>query len=242
MGTLRSQTILADRASARANAFGVQSGPHGRLVAIAPTSRAYAFGARTLDLVVGTILALVALPLIVLVAVVVRLDSPGPVIFRQQRVGVGGRLFTFYKFRTMQADARVRFPELYAYRYSQADIDQMYFKIFDDPRLTRLGRRLRRTSLDELPNLLCVLRGDMALVGPRPELPDMLRYYRPEQLPKFSVKPGVTGLAQVTGRGILRFQDTIRADLEYVRRRSVAFDLEILVRTVKSVITRVGAF
>ncbi|HET8568497.1 MAG TPA: sugar transferase [Candidatus Limnocylindria bacterium] len=238
------QTILADRAGVRADpvvghdADGLGSD----VVAAAPTPSMYALCSRALDIVLGTALTIVALPVMAVVAVLVRLDSPGPVIFSQRRVGLAGRPFTFYKFRTMRADARARFPDLYAYRYTEAEIEQMYFKIFDDPRLTRLGRRLRKTSLDELPNLLCVLRGDMALVGPRPELPEMVRYYRPEQLPKFSVKPGVTGLAQVTGRGILRFQDTIAADLEYVRRRSFAFDIEILLRTIRSVVTRVGAF
>jgi lipopolysaccharide/colanic/teichoic acid biosynthesis glycosyltransferase len=158
------------------------------------------------------------------------------------RVAKDGRLFTFYKFRTMQVDARQKFPELYRYEYSEEEINRMRFKLLDDPRLTRLGRHLRKTTLDEIPNLVSVLVGDMTLVGPRPEIPEMLRYYTSEQLEKFSVKPGVTGLAQVSGRGVLRFQETIIADLEYVRRRSFWFDMEIVVRTIKVVFLRLGAF
>jgi lipopolysaccharide/colanic/teichoic acid biosynthesis glycosyltransferase len=181
-------------------------------------------------------------PVILLLAVVIKLDSPGPAIFRQRRVGRGGRLFTFYKFRTMAVDAAARHPELFAYEYSDEEVRSMYFKVLADPRLTRFGRYLRRTSLDELPNLFSVLTGDITLVGPRPELPEMLRYYTLDQLQKFSVKPGVTGLAQVNGRGVLRFQETIAADLEYCRRRSFWLDLVILVRTVRVVALRVGAF
>lgn len=202
----------------------------------------YEAAKRALDLAVSLIGLVIALPVMLLVGLIVRLDSPGPVIFRQTRVGKDGRPFTFYKFRTMYADARERFPELYSYQYTDEEVQTMYFKVLHDPRLTRFGRHVRKTSLDELPNLINVLRGDMTLVGPRPELPEMLPYYTPEQLVKFSVKPGVTGLAQVTGRSVLRFQQTIAADVEYVRRRSFWFDIAILVRTVRTVLLRVGAF
>jgi len=197
---------------------------------------------RVVGVVVSVVGLIVCAPLLLLLALAIKLDSPGPAIFRQQRVGQGGRLFTFYKFRTMLVDAAERYPELYAYEYSDDEVQCMYFKVLHDPRLTRFGRYLRRTSLDELPNLFSVLTGDITLVGPRPELPEMLRYYSAEQLAKFSVKPGVTGLAQVTGRGVLRFQETIAADLEYCRRRSFWFDMMILGRTVKVVALRAGAF
>lgn len=184
---------------------------------------------------------LVTLPVIAALAVVIRLDSGGPVFFRQERVGRGGGTFTFYKFRTMYADARDRFPELYRYAYDDDELRSMYFKLPYDPRLTRVGRRLRRTSLDELPNLINVLRGDMSLVGPRPEIPEMLPHYLPHQLAKFAVKPGLTGLAQVSGRNILRFQETIGRDLDYVARRSFWRDLWILVKTPVVVILMIGA-
>lgn len=212
------------------------------LPAAPPTHPGYELATRVLDLSIASIGLVISLPIMLVLAVMVRLDSPGPIIFRQRRLGEGGKLFTLYKFRTMWAEARDRFPELYSYRYSDEDIKTMYFKMADDPRLTRFGRYLRKTSLDELPNLFNVIRGEMSLVGPRPEIPEMLRYYTEPQLVKFSVKPGVTGLAQVSGRGILTFQETIAADLEQCYRRSFLFDLVVLARTVKCVILRVGAF
>jgi len=141
----------------------------------------------------------------------------------------------------MYVDARERYPDLYAYDYSPEDVEKMFFKLPHDPRLTRLGKRLRRTSLDELPNLFCVLLGRMTLVGPRPEIPEMVAYYRDDQLMKFSVKPGLTGLAQVSGRNILKFQETIAADLAYVEQRGFSRDMWILVRTVKAVLLMMGA-
>src|SRR5206468_10922795 len=135
------------------------------------------------------------------------------------------------KFRTMYDDARDRFPELYAYDFSDGDFTSSYYKLADDPRNTRVGRWLRRTTLDELPNLFNVLKGDLSLVGPRPELPELVRYYHPEQLMKFSVKSGITGLAQVSGRNNLTIQQQIDADLEYVRRCSFFYDLGLILRT-----------
>jgi lipopolysaccharide/colanic/teichoic acid biosynthesis glycosyltransferase len=202
----------------------------------------YVILARLLDLVVGSLLLLISLPVIVVLAVLVRHDSSGPILFSQTRVGRFGRPFTFYKFRTMWVDARERFPDLYTYAYTDQEVRTMYFKQIDDPRVTPFGRLLRRTSLDELPNLINVLRGEMALVGPRPEIPQMLPYYRPHQLRKFSVKPGITGVAQISGRGLLSFQETIAADLEHCQQRSLWFDVMILWRTMKCVALRVGAF
>jgi lipopolysaccharide/colanic/teichoic acid biosynthesis glycosyltransferase len=184
----------------------------------------------------------IALPPMLLVAVLIRLDSDGPILFRQTRVGQFGRPFTFYKFRTMWVDARERFPELYSYVYTDQQIKTMYFKLIDDPRLTPFGRALRKTSLDELPNLINVIRGEMSLVGPRPEIPEMLPYYDTHQLRKFSLKPGITGIAQVSGRGLLTFQETIAADLQHCEQRSPWFDVLILLRTMKCVALRIGAF
>lgn len=197
---------------------------------------------RALDLLVAIPALVLALPIIVLIGVAIRIDSPGPIVFRQQRVGRNGVPFRFYKFRTMYVDARERFPHLYRYQYDQETIRTMKFKLIDDPRLTRLGRYLRKTSLDELPNLLNVITGDVSLVGPRPEIPEMLPYYEGWQLAKFSVKPGVTGLAQISGRGLLSFQDTIAADVEYVAGRGIGLDLSIILSTVIEVIRRQGAF
>ena len=187
------------------------------------------------------VLLVLALPFIALLAVIVKLDSRGPVIFRQTRVGTNGRLFTFYKFRTMHVDARERFPELYAYDYSPEEAETMFFKLATDPRCTRVGRLLRRTSLDELPNVWNVIMGDMSLVGPRPEIPEMLPHYRRDQLAKFTVKPGLTGQAQISGRNLLTFQETIRHDLDYLEKRSVRFDLQVLARTPVVVVQMIGA-
>ena len=204
-------------------------------------SRGYHLFKRLYDVVVAVVALVVFSPVIALLAIVIRLDSRGSPFFRQTRVGRNGELFWFYKFRTMHVDARERFPDLYAYDYSDDDIANMFFKLPFDPRNTRVGKWLRRTSLDELPNLVNVLNGRMSLVGPRPEIPEMLPYYEPDQYCKFAVKPGVTGLAQVSGRNILRFVETNAHDVEYVETRSTRTDLRILFRTVGTVILMVGA-
>src|SRR5262249_48951335 len=148
----------------------------------------------------------------------------------------------FVKFRTLYADARVRFKELYAYQYTQEQLETLRFKVERDPRITPQGEWLRRTTLDELPNFWNVLKGDMALVGPRPEIPEMLKYYTPEMAVKFAVRPGITGLAQISGRGRLGFYETVRLDVEYVRTRSFRTDLRILFLTVQKILVRDGAF
>jgi lipopolysaccharide/colanic/teichoic acid biosynthesis glycosyltransferase len=206
-----------------------------------PRSAAYHLTKRAIDVVLASMLLVATAPVIAVIALLIRLDSRGRAIFVQHRVGANGRLFRFYKFRTMYVDARERFPELYAYDYGDDELESMFFKLPYDPRCTRVGKRLRRTSLDELPNLFNVLKGDMTFVGPRPEIPEMLPYYEPEQLCKFAVTPGMTGLAQVSGRNILRFVETNAKDIEYVQRRSLRLDLSILVRTVGVVFLMIGA-
>jgi lipopolysaccharide/colanic/teichoic acid biosynthesis glycosyltransferase len=201
----------------------------------------HAFAQRLTDIVLASLGLVVSSPLQILVGALIAAESPGPVILRQQRIGRGGSTFTLYKFRTMHVDAADRFPELCAHEYTPEQIDTVCFKFPYDPRLTRLGRQLRRASLDELPNLVNVLKGDMTLVGPRPEIREMLRYYRPDQLLRFAVKPGLTGLAQITGRDMLTFQETIEADLRFVAERSYRLELRILARTVRVVLGRVGA-
>ena len=208
----------------------------------ARTQRSYAFAKRALDIAVSVVVLALAWPVMLLIALAIRIDSGGPVLFRQERVGLGGEIFGFYKFRTMYADARARFPDRYAYRYTRREFEELVLKTPDDPRLTRLGRRLRTTSLDELPNLINVLRGEMSLVGPRPELPEMVRYYTPRELLKFTVRPGVTGLWQVSGRALLRNGQQLENDVRYVQTRSFALDIEVLARTAKAVVLRIGAF
>jgi lipopolysaccharide/colanic/teichoic acid biosynthesis glycosyltransferase len=197
---------------------------------------------RVFEVLTAGLVLLLTLPVTLTIALIVWLDSPGPIVFRQIRVGRHGRLFKFAKFRTLYADARERWPELYAYRYTADEVAALHFKLKNDPRVTRVGRWLRKSTLDELPNLWNVLTGEVALVGPRPEIPEMLPYYDLQGLTKFSVRPGITGLAQVKGRGELSFLDTVQYDVEYVDTRGFRLDAEILVRTLLCTILRRGAF
>ena len=197
---------------------------------------------RLFEITVAALVLLATLPLMLVVAAVIRLGTPGPALFRQRRVGRNGEIFEFWKFRTMYVDARERFPELYAYRYGPGQLDHTRFKQEEDPRLTPQGRWLRKTSIDELPNFVNVLRGEVALVGPRPEIPEMLPYYQGEDLLKFSVRPGITGMAQVAGRGLLTFRETVDLDIRYVREQSRRLDVWIVGRTIRHVVRGVGAF
>lgn len=175
-------------------------------------------------------------PLLVPVAIAVRLGSPGPALFRQVRIGRDGREFRVVKFRTMYVDAEQRLSEL----LQRNETDGLLFKITDDPRITRTGRFLRRTSIDELPQLLNVLRGDMSLVGPRP-LPVKDSDFTGDTRRRLLVRPGITGLWQVNGRSRLGWEDAVRLDLYYVENWSIALDLAILLRTVGAVVRGTGA-
>jgi exopolysaccharide biosynthesis polyprenyl glycosylphosphotransferase len=187
----------------------------------------------------GAALLIVLLaPVFAAVALVVRLDSPGPVVHRQTRVGRGGAPFTMMKFRTMVADAERLRPQL----VGTNEQDGRMFKIRRDPRITRAGRLLRRCSLDELPQLFNVVRGDMSLVGPRPPLPDEVARYNEVELRRLAVKPGLTGLWQVSGRSNLSWDETIALDLGYVDNWSPSVDLGVLLRTVRAVIAGTGAY
>ena len=197
---------------------------------------------RLLEIVVASIMLVLTSPIMLVVGIIIRLGTKGNALFFQPRVGKNCVPFPFVKFRTMYADARERFPDLYAYQYTDEEIQQMKFKIYNDPRVTPQGKWLRVSTLDELPNFWNVLTGDMALVGPRPEIPEMIPYYSSEQLVKFSVRPGITGLAQISGRGRLSFRDTVKLDVEYVNNRSLLLDLKILALTVYKMVTRDGAF
>lgn len=187
---------------------------------------------RTIDVVLASVALVLAIPVILIITTLIRLTSPGPSLMRQVRVKQGGRLFTFYKFRTMPIDAKLRYSTAYAYEYSEQELAGIPFKQPNDTRNTRLGQRIRRVSLDELPNLISCIRGDISLVGPRPELPELIRYYGEQEQAILSVKPGITGLAQVSGRDRLSVRDQQRIDLSYVQRCSLRLDLQILLRTI----------
>lgn len=238
---------------------------------------------RTLDIVVSAVLLAAAAPLLLAIAIAVRLDTPGPAVFRQERVGRGRRSFTLNKFRSMhvgvpsdphrefvlgliRGEADGEEPERAGAdgaRDGASDTDDTdtadgaasvdtdaesapdgapYYKMIADPRVTRMGRLLRRSSLDELPQLWNVLRGDMSLVGPRPPIPYEVDHYPPEWFARFAVKPGITGLWQVSGRSQVTLAEMVRLDVEYAQRRSLRFNLWILVRTVPAVLGARGAW
>ncbi len=226
---------------------------------------------RLIEIPIGLIAVLLLLPVMLIIALIIKLDSPGPALFFQQRMGRSKKVsasklanssqyqvvdtdyscqkkywvpntFRFVKFRTMYADAKERFPEWYDYNYTKDEIYNIAFKVKDDPRITRVGKWLRVSTLDELPNFWNVITGDMRLVGPRPDVPEMLPNYLADQMRKFTVKPGITGLPQINGRGRLTFQKTIEYDLEYVDKKSVLLDLKVIFKTVWKILLRDGAF
>jgi len=198
------------------------------------------FVKRIFDLVVATTALLLAAPVMLLVALAIRLDSPGPVFFRQTRVGLGGKPFTIWKFRSMYVDSEERKKELLA---RNAYTDARLFKLARDPRITRVGRFLRRSSLDELPQLFNVLAGDMSLVGPRPPLPAEVDRYEPHHYERLTVVPGITGPWQVGGRNLITdFEKVVRMERAYIRSWSLLLDAKILLRTVKVVISGEGAY
>lgn len=197
---------------------------------------------RVLEWCFALFVVIASAPLIAVLAVLIRLDSPGPVFFRHKRLGKGAQPFDFIKLRTFYADAKERWPESYAYQYTTSELDELFFKRPEDPRITPMGRWLRKSTFDELPNFWHVLTGDMNVIGPRPEIPEMLQYYKGAERRKFSVRPGISGLAQVSGRGRLNFRDTVRLDLEYVDNRSMKFDFKLFVKTTLSVLRLDGAF
>jgi lipopolysaccharide/colanic/teichoic acid biosynthesis glycosyltransferase len=212
---------------------------------------------RVIDVVLASLLLLFLLPLILLIAVAIKLDTPGPVIFTQQRVGArrqseegrirwGVRTFAFYKFRSMRAgtDQSLHQEHIRAFvhgRLKASDGATAAFKLTRDPRVTRVGAILRRTSLDELPQLFNVLTGDMSLVGPRPVPPYEVAEYRAADTERLTAPPGITGLWQVNGRGELSFAEMVRLDCEYVRHSSLWLDFKILLATLPAVLSGRGA-
>lgn len=207
----------------------------------------YRASKRIFDLVVASMLILCLIPVFLICAVLVWRSSPGPILFRQPRVGAQGREFTFLKFRSMRVDADPSIHREYVAKFINGQAEQYsagkrtMFKLVEDPRVTRAGRFLRRTSLDELPQLFNVVRGNMSLVGPRPPIPYELENYRPEHYRRLAVKPGITGLWQVSGRSHTTFEEMIALDLEYIRRASLLTDLSVLIKTIPVVLNQRGA-
>lgn len=193
---------------------------------------------RPFDIVASLIGLVLLSPVLTGIALAVKLDSRGPVLFRQIRVGKDGREFWFYKFRSMVVDAEAQKQKLMHLN----ELEGPVFKISNDPRITKVGTFLRRTSLDELPQLLNVLKGDMSLVGPRPPLPNEVEKYESWQREKLAVVPGITCLWQISGRNHIGFTEWMRLDIEYIRRQSLGLDMKILSRTLPAVLSRKGAY
>lgn len=196
------------------------------------------FAKRAFDIAGSAALLVVLAPLFIVTAVLIKLASPGPVFYRQERIGLSGEPFHILKFRSMVMDADARLAELLA---AQGTSDTPLFKVDNDPRITPIGRFIRRYSIDELPQLLNVLRGDMSLVGPRPQVDGEVRLYDSKASRRLAVKPGMSGLWQVSGRSNLSWEDSIRLDLYYVENWSVTSDLIILMRTARAVLAHDGA-
>jgi lipopolysaccharide/colanic/teichoic acid biosynthesis glycosyltransferase len=205
---------------------------------------------RVLDIVGATALLALAAPIMAVTALSIALTSKGPVLFRQRRLGEGGVPFVFYKFRSMRSDVDDRIHRDYVSRLIDGDLESVnqgaaarpLYKMVADPRLTSIGRIIRRTSIDELPQLLNVLKGEMSLVGPRPPIPYEVERYQPWHLQRIlEIRPGITGLWQVQGRSRTCFDDMVRLDLQYIRRCSLALDIKILLKTVYVVLKCDGA-
>ena len=195
-------------------------------------------GKRIMD-VVGAAIGLVLFsPVMLLFAILIKLDSVGPVLYKAERVGKGCKPFMFYKLRSMYVGAHESRGSLMHLNQATGPA----FKLFDDPRITRVGRFMRKCSIDELPQLYNVLRGDMSLVGPRPPIPEEVVRYEPWQLRRLSPKPGITCLWQISGRSRLGFDEWMRLDIEYVNNQSFWMDMKILVRTIPAVLLREGAY
>jgi lipopolysaccharide/colanic/teichoic acid biosynthesis glycosyltransferase len=193
-----------------------------------------------LDRVAAALALVFTSPLLLAIAIAIRLDSPGPALFRQTRIGRDGRPFHLWMFRGMHVDARRRFPELYDYRHGAEPLRALGFPPQADPRVTRVGRILRRTRLDELPHLVNVLLGEMSLVGPRPEIPELVPYYGSSAKLVLGVKPGITSLARLLGGEHPAFDESLELELRYVRERSLRMDTGILLGTAWRIVTGRG--
>ena len=193
---------------------------------------------RIIDLTISLIGLVVLWPVFLLIGIAIKIDSPGPIFFKQERVGEDHRTFQIVKFRTMRKGAEEELDDLLEVNEADGPI----FKIRDDPRVTSMGHFLRRTSLDELPQLINVIRGEMSLVGPRPPIPEEVAHYKPWHMKRLSVPPGITGLWQVSGRSNLAFDEMVLLDLYYIEHWSPWMDLALLLRTVPKVMAREGAY
>jgi exopolysaccharide production protein ExoY len=225
---------VTERQATERMAWGAPAGGRGRASA---GSSSQELVRRAFDVAFALTVLVVTAPLVAVAMLAIRLETPGPALFRQRRMGRNGEEFELVKLRGMLVDARTRFPELYDYGASSADEAGRYFFHHDgDPRVTRVGRVLRRYSIDELPNFWNVLKGEMSVVGPRPEIPELAHMYGDALSTVLRVRPGVTSPAKADGRDGLSLEETIRRDLDYVESRCWKLDLLTIARTVGNVV------
>ena len=183
---------------------------------------------RIIDIVASFTGLIVLSPLMLVVSILIKLESKGEVIFKQKRVGLNGKEFYMYNFRSMVINAE----ELKKQLESQNEMSGPMFKIKDDPRITKVGKFIRKTSIDELPQLINVIKGDMSLVGPRPSLPKEVKKFEPWMMERLEVKPGLTCIWQISGRNNIDFEDWMKLDIKYVRERSIKLDIKLILKTV----------
>jgi lipopolysaccharide/colanic/teichoic acid biosynthesis glycosyltransferase len=201
-------------------------------------SLAYRFAKRSLDLVLSSVGLIVLLPFLLVVALIIYVDDPhGSPIFVQDRVGLNGKTFRFYKFRSMVVDAEARLKDL----QDRNEMDGPVFKIKEDPRITKFGHFIRKKSIDELPQLLNIIKGEMSIVGPRPPLPREVAQYGPYEMQRLLVKPGLTCYWQARGRNEIKFDEWMRLDVKYVRHHNLWIDVKLVFLTARSVLTGNGA-
>ncbi len=189
--------------------------------------KVYEFTKRLIDIIASTCGLIILFPILVIVAIAIKIESKGPIIFFQDRVGLNGIKFKMYKFRSMVVDAE-RYREKLL---EQNEMNGPMFKIKNDPRVTKVGKFIRRTSIDELPQLLNILKGDMSLVGPRPSLPKEVEKFSPWMLERLNVKPGLTCYWQISGKNDIQFEDWMKLDIKYVKERGILLDLRLVIRT-----------
>ncbi|MCP4549096.1 MAG: sugar transferase [bacterium] len=241
---MKKTSVIADSAG---EGYRGRSGPSLTLVSNVPMNEAYNSGAaakRLFDLVTACIAVLLLLPVFLIVALAVAISSPGPLIFTQRRVGENGNTFKFYKFRTMYFRNDDSIHRAYSERLingwvAQGNSDNS-FKMANDPRVTPVGRFLRKSSLDELPQLFNVIMGHMSMVGPRPPIEYEVEYYQEWHKQRLLIKPGITGLWQVSGRSSVPFDEMVMLDIHYLEHWSLLLDIKILLRTIPVVLFGVG--
>lgn len=189
--------------------------------------RMYDFFKRCIDIIGSAFGLIILAPLLVIIGVLIKIESRGPVLFLQDRVGINGQIFRIYKFRSMVVEAEKYKKEL----LEQNEMNGPMFKIKNDPRITKIGKFIRCTSVDELPQLINVLKGDMSLVGPRPSLPEEVEQFDPWMMERLKVKPGLTCYWQVSGRNDIEFEDWMKLDIKYIKERCIVLDIKLIIKT-----------